>query len=460
MLAHFPRKHLLALGLLGVAVTGLALTGDAPAPAQPTKPVIVVETQTQTTLAALPPIQLDTASITDALPAIETAPELPTAEAATLDVVKTIEAPEPKWTELTIKSGDSVSVLFQRAGLPATEAYRVTQADTDRLLYKIKPGETIRIQAENERVNTLIYQKSALEKVIFDATGDTVTMSVEIAQPDIRLASASGVIQGSLFLAGRRAGLSDRQTMNMAGIFGHVIDLVYDLREGDHFHVVYEELFLNGEKIDEGKIIAAEFINQGERFAAYRYVDEEGASGYFDENGVSMRKAFLLAPLNYSRISSNFNLRRKHPVLNTIRAHKGTDYAAPTGTPIFASGNGRVTFTGTKGGYGKTVIIKHAGNIETRYAHMSRIRARNGARVKQGQIIGYVGMTGLASGPHLHYEFILNGVHRNPRTILAKLPKAVSLDQAELPRFKRQIEPKVALIEGLRRTELALLEAN
>lgn len=454
MLRHYPRKHLLALGLLGATITALALTGGSES-VQPETPSLVQSLPVPETMAAaptptldLPPVNLDALPLPQALPATE--PE----------VVKTAEPTEAPWLELTIKKGDSVSSLFQRAGLPPSEAYRVTQADKKRRLYKIKPGELIRIRAENKRVQTLEYQKSALEKIVFDATQSPVEMSVVVRQPEIRLANASGVIQGSLFLAGTRAGLSDRQTMNMAGIFGHVIDLVYDLREGDHFHVVFEELYLDGEKIDEGKIVAAEFINQGERFSAYRYTDSQGNSGYFDEKGVSMQKAFLLAPLNYSRISSNFNLKRKHPVLNTIRAHKGTDYAAPTGTPIYASGDGRVVHSGNKGGYGKTVIINHSGNIQTRYAHMSRIKAKNGARVKQGQVIGYVGSTGLASGPHLHYEFILNGVHRNPRTILAKLPKAVSLDKSELASFKKAVEPKIALIEGLRRTELALLDVN
>ena len=450
MLIHFPRKHLLALGLLGATITALALTGG---PEPRVKPEV--------TPVAVPVIAPQPIATIDLPPIDMHAPDLATLKPEiAADVVKTIDAPQPEWTELTIKKGDSVSTLFQRAGLPPSEAYRITQADKDRRLYKIKPGEVIRILAQEKRVETLEYRKSALEKIVFDGTQSPVEMSIEVRQPEVRLANASGVIQGSLFLAGARAGLSDRQTMNMAGIFGHVIDLVYDLREGDHFHVVYEELYLDGEKIDEGKIVAAEFINQSERFSAYRYTDSQGNSGYFDEKGVSMQKAFLLAPLNYSRISSNFNLKRKHPVLNTIRAHKGTDYAAPTGTPIYASGAGRVVHSGNKGGYGKTVIINHSGNIQTRYAHMSRIKARNGQRVKQGQVIGYVGSTGLASGPHLHYEFIMNGVHRNPRTILAKLPKAVSLDKAELPRFKRNVESKIALIEGLRRTELALLQVN
>lgn len=450
LIRHFPRKHLLALGLLGAAITALALTGGESSSTAPESIVMNLPAPAEARQPATPqPVNL-----ANALPPID----LNTAPLPKPDAVKTNEAVvEPEWMELVVKKGDSVSALFQRAGLSAAEAYRVTQADKKRLLYKIRPGELLRIQSENDKVRFLEYQKSPLEKVVFNATESPVTMAVEVRQPEVRLANATGVIKGSLFMAGTRAGLSDRQTMNMAGIFGHVIDLVYDLREGDHFHVVYEELYLDGEKIDEGKIIAAEFVNQGDRFSAYRYTDSEGNSGYFDENGVSMRKAFLLAPLNYSRISSNFNLKRKHPVLNRIRAHKGTDYAAPTGTPIYASGDGRVSFSGVKGGYGKTVYINHAGNIQTRYAHMSRIKARTGARVKQGQVIGYVGATGLASGPHLHYEFILNGVHRNPRTILAKLPKAVSLAKSELPRFKKQTASKVALIEGLRRTELALL---
>ena len=469
MIRHFPRKHLTALTLLCATVTALALVPGreqvAAENAQPDSRRVVIDLpatpapQASTTMLPLASAQHVQPSGIDAAATDLPSPTEPVELSAFDSTAKTnqLEPVEP-WQTLTVKSGDSMSALFQRAGLSSAELFRITSADSKRRLYNIKPGQQIRVLARDSRVEKLEYLQTDLKTYVFDATGDSVTVDLVERVPDIRLAHATGVIKGSLFYAGKDAGLSERQTMNLANIFGHVINFVYDLRAGDYFHVVYEEQFLEGKKIGEGRIVAAEFTNSGERFSAYRYQDSEGYFGYYDEKGTSMRKAFLLAPLNYSRISSNFKLARKHPVLGKIRAHKGTDYAAPTGTPIYASGDGRVSFSGTKGGYGKTVIVKHAGGVETRYAHMSRIAAGSGKRVRQGQVIGYVGATGLATGPHLHYEFILNGAHRNPRTVLAKLPKAKSLPNSEIARFGDAIATKVALIEGLRQTQLAQLE--
>ena len=480
MIRYFPRKHLTALTLLCATVTALALvpsreSGVDTAEVSADRVIIELPPITADTVASTPRIKplASEAIVTPTLPvedavstAIKNLPDLPSIQpdVASLEIasVQKTRSPEPvdPWQTLTVKSGDSMSALFQRAGLSSKELYRITSADKKRRLYKIMPGQRIRVLASDGRVEKLEYLQTELKTYVFDATGDSVTVDLIEKKPEIRLAHATGTIKGSLFYAGKDAGLSERQTMNLANIFGHVINFVYDLRAGDYFHVVYEEQFLEGKKIGEGRIVAAEFTNSGERFSAYRYEDSEGYFGYYDEDGTSMRKAFLLAPLNYSRISSNFKLARKHPVLGKVRAHKGTDYAAPTGTPIYASGDGRVSFSGTKGGYGKTVIIKHAGGVETRYAHMSRIAAGSGKRVRQGQVIGYVGATGLATGPHLHYEFILNGAHRNPRTVLAKLPKAKSLPKSELARFKSTIATKVALIEGLRQTQVARLESS
>jgi Membrane proteins related to metalloendopeptidases len=246
--------------------------------------------------------------------------------------------------------------------------------------------------------------------------------------------------------------------MELANIYGHVIDFVYEIRQGDEFIVTYEKRYLDGEFIEYGNIIAAEFINDGERYVAIRYTDTAGDTGYYDESGVSLRKAFLRAPLNFRRISSNFKLARKHPVLGLMRAHKGTDYAASTGTPVYAAGDGKVTYRARNGGYGKLVVIKHGNNIETRYAHLSRYgKYRVGSKVKQGQVIGYVGATGLATGPHLHYEFVVNGSHRNPRTVLDKLPKAKTLASDELARYRAVAEPLIASLEAQRtHAELAL----
>jgi murein DD-endopeptidase MepM/ murein hydrolase activator NlpD len=221
-----------------------------------------------------------------------------------------------------------------------------------------------------------------------------------------------------LFEAGLKAGISDAVTMDMAGIFQWDIDFIQDVRLGDEFTVIYEELWRDGVKLRNGEIVAAEFINQGKSYRAARYRDGDGRASYFTPEGRSVRRAFIRAPVDFTRISSNFNPNRRHPVLNTIRAHRGVDYAAPTGTPIRAAGDGKVIFRGVQGGYGNAVVLQHGGNITTLYGHMSRFgNARVGARVRQGDVIGYVGKSGLATGPHLHYEYRVNGTHRNPRTV-------------------------------------------
>ena len=277
------------------------------------------------------------------------------------------------------------------------------------------------------------------------------TIEQQHREAEIYIEHANATIGSSLFLAGARAGLPDNLIMELADIYGHVIDFVYEIREGDQFIVTFEKRYLDGEFIEYGNILAAEFINAGESFVAVRYTDTEGDTGYYDQNGVSLRKAFLRAPLNFRRISSNFKLARKHPILGKMRAHKGTDYAASTGTPIYAAGDGKITFRGSKGGYGRTVIIKHGNSIETRYAHLSRYgKFKSGQKVKQGQVIGYVGMSGLATGPHLHYEFIVSGVHRNPRTILEKLPKAKSLPRGEIAHFEPIAQPLIASLSAQR----------
>jgi len=237
--------------------------------------------------------------------------------------------------------------------------------------------------------------------------------------------------------------------MNLAGIFAWDVDFVLAIRHGDEFSLVYEEYWQDGERVAEGDILAAEFVNRGKHFRAVRFKDASGRIDYYTPEGRSVRKAFVRAPLSFSRISSNFDPRRRHPKLNTIRAHKGVDYAAPTGTPIKAAGDGKIIHRGRKGGYGNAVIIQHGGNITTLYAHMSRFsKARIGSRVRQGDIIGYVGATGLATGPHLHYEYRRNGVHLNPRTV--KLPDAEPINAEYLPEFKKAAGPLLKQLDNER----------
>jgi len=272
---------------------------------------------------------------------------------------------------------------------------------------------------------------------------------------DVRQQQVTGEIENSLFLSGLTAGLSDKVIMEMAYIFGWDIDFALDLRKGDRFKLIYDEHFLDDEKIGDGEILAAEFTNRGKTFRAIRFTDSEGRGQYYSPEGHSMRKTFTRTPVPLSRISSRFNPNRKHPVLKTNRPHRGVDYAAKTGTPILATGDGKVAFKGTKGGYGRTVILSHGGKYTTLYAHMSRYKKgmRTGQRVRQGQTIGYIGSSGLATGPHLHYEFRVNGVHRNPLTVA--LPVAQPLPKKYQTDFKEQATPFLAQLDALQETNIA-----
>jgi murein DD-endopeptidase MepM/ murein hydrolase activator NlpD len=243
--------------------------------------------------------------------------------------------------------------------------------------------------------------------------------------------------------------------MELAGIFGWDVDFALDIRSGDRFTLVYEELFLDGKKQRDGNIIAAEFNNRGKTYRALRYTNDEGVSDYFSPDGKSMRKAFIRTPVDFTRISSRFG-KRRHPTLNKMKNHHGVDYAAPRGTPIKAAGDGKLTFVGRKGGYGKTVKIQHGGKYSTLYAHMSRIKPgmRRGKKVRQGQTIGYVGSTGRSTGPHLHYEFRVNGVHRNPLRV--RLPDAAPIHAKYKTDFLDKSRSLVARLDELTQTTIAL----
>jgi murein DD-endopeptidase MepM/ murein hydrolase activator NlpD len=294
----------------------------------------------------------------------------------------------------------------------------VALPDASAALKLLKPGDRLEITHRDGEVQSLQREIDEI-KLLSITRGESGFEASTIERAvDIRTTSAHGEIQSSLFEAGTDAGISDRTTMDMAGIFEYDIDFIQDVRVGDTFTVVYEELWRDGVKLRDGQIVAAEFVNQGKSFRAARFNDASGRAQYYTPEGRSVRKAFIRAPLNFTRISSNFNPNRRHPVLNTIRAHRGVDYAAPTGTPVRAAGDGKVSFRGVQGGYGNTIILQHGGNVTTLYGHLSRFgNARSGARVRLGEVIGYVGSSGLATGPHLHYEYRVNGAHRNPRTV-------------------------------------------
>lgn len=367
-------------------------------------------------------------------------------------LIENAPKPEPAWDEQVVQKGDSLSVIFKRAGFTVVDMLAVTkQAELGKSLERIFPGQTIAFQPDlNGQLATVRHRKSALETVTYHLTDEGFVSSVEQREPERHETWASGIINTSLFIAGEEAGLSQNMIMELANLFSGVIDFALDPRQGDTLHLVYEELYLDGEKLSDGDIIAASFTNKGETFNAYRYVDSDGEMNYYNEDGVSMRKAFLMAPVDFTRISSNFNPRRLHPIYKTARPHRGIDYAAARGTPVFAAGDGRVTQSGYTRANGNFVVISHGDKYTTKYLHLNKRRVKKGQRVSQSQVIGTVGSTGAATGPHLHYEFLINGVHRNPRTIHKKLPKAKTLPEAELARFKAAIETPSAQLAALR----------
>lgn len=344
---------------------------------------------------------------------------------------------------VTVEPGDNLTLVFKRAGLGAAEVLKIANSSDDaRVLADLYPGDQIAFELDDTQgLRSLELFKSPLASYLFTRSGESAFDFAEITrEPHIEVAYKRAVIKDSLFLAAREGGITDTMAMELAGIFNGVIDFILDTREGDAFEVLYEEEYLDGKFVGNGRILAASFTNSGKTFTALRYETRDGESAFFNQEGESMRKAFLQNPVDFTRISSGFSLSRKHPILNTIRAHKGIDYAAPKGTPVVATADGRVTFANTNGSFGKLVVIQHGERFQTKYAHLNGYAKgiKSGARVQQGQIIGYVGSTGSATGPHLHYEFLMDGIHRNYRTIHDQLPKAIKLPQDELARFEEQ----------------------
>lgn len=358
---------------------------------------------------------------------------------------------KPKWPEETIGKGDNLAKVFKRAGLSATDLHYLGQTKHKKSLTQIHPGDRLAYQQDTQ--GTLQQAKliiSPLESYHFRRSDEGFTSEHVMREPNVQYAYGSATIENSLFLAGQEANLSQNIIMEMADIFAYDVDFSLDIRSGDQFELLYEELFLDGQKIKNGNIVAARFVNRDRDLTAVRYEDNTGSSSYFNPKGLSMRKAFMRNPVDFARISSRFNLKRKHPILHKIRAHKGVDYAAKRGTPIKAVGKGKVIWAGTKGGYGRTVILQHGQRYTTLYAHMNKYGKgiRSGRYVEQGQIIGYVGSSGLASGPHLHYEFRVNGTHKNPLTV--RFPNAKPIPAKERKKFQGQAKQVLAKLETFR----------
>ena len=363
--------------------------------------------------------------------------------------------PEHETLTLTIRSGDTLDQLFRKHQLDIGHLATIARLDeAGKQFRRIKPGDVFEItHAEGQvvRMYSALNLTSALQ-VEREESGFTAKL---IDRPiEKRKRHAYGVIENSLYESAAAAGLSDRVIMNIAGIFAWDVDFVLDIRSGDNYYVQYEEIWQDGEFVTDGEIVVAEFNNNGRSSQAIRFVDDSGRSDYFSPDGHSVRKAFLRSPVDF-RVSSSFNPNRRHPVLKTVRPHRGVDYAAPRGTPIKAAGDGKVIFRGVKSGYGRVVILQHGGNITTLYAHMSNFaaKARLGTRVRQGQTVGFVGKTGLVTGVHLHYEYRLNGVHRNPRTV--KLPQADPIASEYRQRFLATAAPLLEELEQFKNTQLA-----
>lgn len=376
-------------------------------------------------------------------------------QAPTRDLPSNIEesAAQLHWQSVKVKSGDSLAKIFKRNGLNATTTHKVITAkgEDSNLLKRLNVGDLIRIGKDDEgNLVSLEYPLSKNETLFVNLQNQQYHAYKESKSVEVREAIAQGTIKSNFWNAAAAAGLNDGQIISLANVFGWDIDFALDIREGDSFNVIYENQYIEGEFIGTGKILAAEFINQGEAFQAIRFTDDE----YYSPDGRSMRKAFLRAPVNFRYISSNFKRKRFHPIQKRWKAHNGTDYRAKKGTPVVAAGNGRVTHSTYNKYNGNYVFIQHGNGIVTKYLHFSKRAVKKGQRVKQGQVIGYVGSTGMSQAPHLHYEFLLNGVHRNPRTV--KLPDAKPISGKYREKFDAIAKQRLAELSGSRRAMLAM----
>lgn len=333
--------------------------------------------------------------------------------------------------EHTVKKGDSLATIFQAANINSNDIFEISELkQTKKHLKRIKPGQQVFIsQDDNHSLLRMRYRFDSDKELIVERTNNGFQERVIERKIEKRMHFAGAVIEDNFWNAATQAELSPSQIMELANIFGWDIDFALDIRKGDSFSVLYEERYADGVFVGHGSIIAADFINQDQHFKAVRYQDGE----YYNEDGRSMRKAFLRSPVDFTRVSSGFSLRRLHPVTGRVKPHRGVDYAAKTGTPVKAAGNGRIIASGYNKYNGNYIFIKHNSTYTTKYLHLHKRYVRRGKSVKQGQIIGTVGKTGWATGSHLHYEFIVNGVHRNPRTV--KLPRPKKITKVQRPYF-------------------------
>jgi len=457
---NYPKSHLLAAS--GVAaLLSLALLVFPSREVEAKKTFLDLKLESSGQIIAEP----DTTAQSPADSPFAYASDMQTSEQASSDEDKPedqtgepVAETGPLAKSVVVANGDTLSTVFAKVGLSPAVMHAVLASSPDaKQLSRLKIGQTLEFQlTEQGELASLRSKLNSLETLALEQTPKGYVFKKEQVKPEVSTVYARGEIDSSLFLAAKRAGLSHNLTMDLANVFGYDIDFALDIRKGDSFEVIYEEKTVEGQRVGTGNILAARFTNRGKTYSAVRYTSKDGTTSYYNADGTSMRKAFIRTPVDFARISSRFSNGRKHPILNKIRAHKGVDYAAPHGTPIKSAGDGKVLLAGRKGGYGNTVIIQHGQRYRTLYAHMQGFAkgVRNGSTVKQGQIIGYIGTTGLSTGPHLHYEFQVDGVHVDPLGL--KLPMADPIAKSEMPRFMQQSQPLMARMDEERATMLAL----
>lgn len=380
---------------------------------------------------------------------------IPTAEST--ESIREANKKEAEWKTILVKTGDTLSDLLHKSGVPTNTVYNILHMPKGKRLTRIVPGTALSLQWKRGELFELRYHFTPLIYLSFRKTGINSYVSKEVAlKPAIKLARKHIQIEDSLFISGKNAGLSDKLLLQLTSIFDTSIDFVYDIHKDDNFSLVYEEHYLNGEKITTGRILAARFINKGKITDAIRYTDKNGHTGYYSSKGQSLQQSFSRTPVDFTRISSGFSNKRLHPIHGITKPHRAIDYAAPMNTPVKTTSDGIISFLGYQKGYGKVIFVKHKSNITTVYAHLNRYNKslKRGNAVKKGNIIGYVGMTGYATGPHLHYEFRVNGIHKNPLTV--RLPRGKPVPSGEITRFRHQAQPLLAKLKNLSDEAIAM----
>ena len=344
-----------------------------------------------------------------------------------------------------VLNGENLSIIFEEFRLPLNTAYKIYRLDKNNLLSKIKPGDEMKFNYLGDDITSIEITKDSTNSILIEISND---ISIKKISKDVELIKSfkSGIIKTSFYEAALDADIPDSIIMDFAYILGWDIDFVFDIRKGDSFYVIYETPYSSGEQIQNGDIVTAKFINKGKTYSANRFFTDKNKKEFFDNDGNNMQKAFLRAPLDFAYISSHFNPNRMHPVLHTIRAHNGVDYAAKRGSPVRSTGDGTVQFVGRKNGCGNEIVIKHSNDISTRYCHLEGFASniRKAKKVNQGDTIGFVGSTGLATGPHLHYEFKIGGKNIDP--IKVKLPSAEPISKEFKSSFDTLVEDNKLLL--------------